>query len=232
VPTGSSKAVGEARSEDSPPTGPKDSGAEANGPGSIPINVHGERVDLPLPERMTSALQSGEDHCYLFNLTGKCGGSRYGNSKCAKRHDPVDADTLLALRYKVRHIACTRGVVCRLQDCPFGHMCFRQDCYTPAKPTCGIKRTLHRLIPEVDRWVKPVPCPLPPMVWPAEWENVEHKEEVASSVDDDEGPDNQGVALQSDGTQEEKQGQDEEQKEEQKEEQEQVSEVEDLIDLS
>ncbi|EMD00486.1 hypothetical protein BAUCODRAFT_20579 [Baudoinia panamericana UAMH 10762] len=91
------------------------------------LNVHGERLDPPLPEKDPAAFKRFADRvnaqgncCNSYHLTGKC----KSGENCKHAHgDRLSPGELLILRHKARSLKCPNQYACRDINCLQGHHC-------------------------------------------------------------------------------------------------------------
>lgn len=110
----------------------------------IPVNRHGQRVDLKMRMPSTSEMDRFEERiqrrklCNEHHLRDNC-----ESYSCKYDHDPIDASMRNTLRYKARSIPFAQGSKCRRQDCFYGHQCpwGNNSCGNPKCPF--VKAGLH-----------------------------------------------------------------------------------------
>ena len=115
--------------------------------GTVAINRHGERIDLPLSRpsaedqaRFDSRWQSVK-LCNDYHLRGGCGAQH-----CKFDHDPIDEGVRLALRVSARKISCKLGTQCRRADCTCGHHCpYRLNSRCTNKQCPFLARGMHKV---------------------------------------------------------------------------------------
>ena len=132
-------------------------GPQSSESGTVAINRHGERVDLPLSRpsaedqaRFDSRWQSVK-LCNDHHLRGEC---RAQN--CKFDHDPIDEGMRLALRVSARKISCKLGTECRRADCTCGHHCpYRLKSRCTNKQCPFLARGMHKVDDlNVDKFVR------------------------------------------------------------------------------
>ena len=145
-------------------TTPKRAPGSGTGEGKngIPINRHGQRVDLKMRIPTDSELLQFEKRikhrklCNEHHLRDNC-----ESYNCKYDHEPIDATMRNTLRYKARSIPCGQGSTCRRQDCFYGHQCpwGNNEC---GNFKCSfIKMGLHDIKDlEVARYVAAAPAAL------------------------------------------------------------------------
>lgn len=125
-------------------------------PNHIPLNKHGERLDIATPLPSTSLRHEFHRRfppgaiqpCNWHHLAGRCRGA----VACAYDHSEMTAGMLVYRRFQTSLVPCAEGSGCRRLGCFYGHVCRMWKCEVDGEG-CSM-RVFHRVEPEVVEWVE------------------------------------------------------------------------------
>jgi hypothetical protein len=126
--------------------------------GMIPVNVHNQRLDPPLPKPSKAQLArwngiyQNEGLCVEFHLHGRCGYAR-----CKFKHQSTTEEAKYLLEYTSRSRPCPARRNCRYLRCTRGHVCQKQECeYNGGTQSCKLPKGAHGGDLKVHQFVKGV----------------------------------------------------------------------------
>lgn len=114
-------------------------------PGMIPINVHKQRLDPPIPQPSKAQLARlnriylSSGLCIEFVVHGRC-----AYEICKFKHQPATEEAKYLLEYTSRSKPCPARRDCRYLRCTRGHVCQKQGCeYNGGTQHCKLPKEAH-----------------------------------------------------------------------------------------
>jgi hypothetical protein len=125
--------------------------------GRIPVNSNDHRVDIYVRAPSTKELEvyeaeyKGHKLCTHHYLGDGC-----KTENCQYYHGVLEPEAYRVLQHKLTGFPCQKGGRCRVFDCPYGHICQREECSREGKKAegCRLPVSRHGVDLEVKSWVK------------------------------------------------------------------------------
>ncbi|KAI4684402.1 uncharacterized protein J4E84_006392 [Alternaria hordeiaustralica] len=127
--------------------------------GRIPINSAKQRIDIYVREPTARELEVYEarsrvqEHlCVDHFLRNKC-----ENVNCEFYHGTLEPEAHYVLQHITLGTPCSKGSVCRVANCAYGHICQRGECGHAGNRVegCRLPGSMHGLDTKVSEWVSP-----------------------------------------------------------------------------
>ncbi|KAI4638444.1 hypothetical protein J4E93_009997 [Alternaria ventricosa] len=127
--------------------------------GRIPINSAKQRIDIYVRAPTTKEFKSYDARskvqyhlCIDYFLRNKC-----GDVNCEFYHGTLEPEVHYVLQHTTMGTACSKGSVCRIANCAYGHICQRGECGRAGKRVegCRLPGSMHGLDTKVAEWVSP-----------------------------------------------------------------------------
>ncbi|CAE7179110.1 hypothetical protein PTNB73_03478 [Pyrenophora teres f. teres] len=127
--------------------------------GRIPINGAKQRIDIYVRAPTVKEIETYEARssvqrnlCISYFLLNEC-----RNFNCECYHGILNPETYHVLLHNALGTACSKGSLCRIGSCPYGHICQRSECSRAAKKLegCRLPGSMHGLDAKVIEWVVP-----------------------------------------------------------------------------
>ena len=127
--------------------------------GRIPINGAKQRIDIYIraPTAKEIAIYEARAEvqrnlCVDYFLRNEC-----EKANCESYHGTLNPETYQVLQHRTLGMACRKGSLCRIANCPYGHICQRGECGRAGKwlDDCRLPGSMHGLDTKVTEWVAP-----------------------------------------------------------------------------